>query len=180
MTKSRKAASTVAAFATLASSLIALTAAATPASAACQPPGGASHKYVIGSVSKAKLATNLRSDDVQGPGTATYNQTSTATTTVKAAAEAKADIGKWIAKASAKANVSLTKTWSKKTGWSYSLQIASGKTQHIRMGHWARKYPVTKYTWTPAKCKYADKAWTHTVITPVKSDSNVWYRENPS
>ncbi|MEU6587904.1 hypothetical protein ABZ923_01490 [Streptomyces sp. NPDC046881] len=180
MNTRRKLTASGAVLATLAGSLTIVAVSAGTASAGCQPEGDdLKPRYVASSAKKGKIKTSLASAAVQGPGEARYHDVKTAATTVEGSAEAKAEIGKWIAKAEAKAGVKLTKKWSHKEEWEYVLYIDRGKTQRIRMWHLAKKQIITKYIWDVAHCSKTKVKWKHTMLTPMKGNSNnVWLREN--
>lgn len=176
----RKLTATTAALATVAGSLTIIAVSAGTAAAGCQPDSDdLKPNYVVSKATTGKIKTGLVSDAIQGPGNVRYHHVTSASTTVQGSAEVKASIGKWIAKAEAKAGVKLTKTWSHKTEWDYTLNIAKGKTQRIRMWHYAKQQTVTKYIWSVPKCAKTQVAWKHTALTPMKGDGqNVWLREN--
>ncbi|MFG2604883.1 hypothetical protein ACGFT2_15255 [Streptomyces sp. NPDC048514] len=180
MTTRRKLTASTAALATLAGSLTIVAVSAGTASAGCQPDrDDLKPRYVAGSAKKARIRTGLASSAVQGPGQARYHDVKSAASSVEGSAEAKAEIGKWIAKAEVKAGVKLAKKWSHKEEWEYVLYIDRGKTQRIRMWHLAKKQTITKYIWDVAHCSKTKVKWKHTMITPMKGNSNnVWLREN--
>jgi hypothetical protein len=169
-----------AALATVAGSLTIVALSAGTAAAGCQPDSSdLVPAYSVSKATTGKIKTGLVSDAVQGPGNARYHHVTSTSTTVQGNAEVKASIGKWLAKAEVKAGVKLTKTWSHKEEWDYTLYIEKGKTQRIRMWHYAKKQTVTKYIWDVAKCAKTKVAWKHTALTPLKGNGqNVWMREN--
>jgi hypothetical protein len=152
---------------------------ATPSVAAgCQPDrDDLKPLYKVSKVQNAKLATNLYSDYITGPGSIGYHKSKTAVVTAQASVEVTAEAGAVFAAASTSIGVSVGKSWSKTQEWSYTLQVPSGKTARMRMYHTAKSFTVDKYIWSVRTCSKSIKKWSHRVVAPVKSDSNIWALE---
>jgi len=152
-----------------------MVAAAAPSYAACAPEKPV---YKITNIKRIDKKTNLVSAAIQGPGTITYEENKTATSSWGGATEIGGEINLIVGKLNSKVSINHTKTWSKSKTWRYSLEIARGKTQRIRMFHRHSKFTVTKKYFHTGLCKYKTQ-WTKNVHVPYSgSADNVWKREN--
>ncbi|MFB7331926.1 hypothetical protein ACFC00_09765 [Streptomyces adustus] len=126
--------------------------------------------------------TNLHSDWMFDNlrGKLTYNKTKTAETNASGTAGVEAEAGVIFAKASTSFSVTLGKSWSKSSSWSYELPASNkaGKTQvRMTMFHQSKKFLATKYTYDyDSQCQYHEhKVWAKWFTAPVKkNDVNVW------
>lgn len=158
---------------TLVSGGIAIT--AQPSFAACAPEKPI---FKISNVKVAYRPTNVMSDFIKGPGSISYSKSKAATSTWTGSAGIGGDIGAIIAEANIKIEGSYAKAWTKDTTWTYRLDIASGKTQRIRMFHASKSFSVAKKTFNSGQCKWKTVYSGKNVIVPSKSNVNVWKREN--
>ncbi|GAV45460.1 hypothetical protein [Streptomyces acidiscabies] len=173
----RKIASSVIASAILAGGVVAVSAGT--ASAACPPDAGT--RYTITNKSTVRQSSNLHSDwmyDNLG-GTLTYNKTTTAAVNASGTATLGTEAGVIFAKASASFSVTVGKTWTKSSSWSYTIPAKNkaGKTKvRMTMFHESKKFLASKYAYHyDAHCKYIEKKlWSKWITAPVKKDSNVW------
>lgn len=128
--------------------------------------------YRIHNVKKSRLATNLKSDYLRGPGTINYTRTKTASVSVTGTVSVGAEAGIIFAKASASASVSVGGTWSHGGSWSYTKPVPSHKTARLVMYHESRSFDVVKYRLDYA-CR-SQYVWTHHMNAPRKASINVW------
>ncbi|MFF3409037.1 hypothetical protein ACFYW8_23080 [Streptomyces sp. NPDC002742] len=164
--------------AVVATGIVAVTAGT--ASAACPPPSPGK-SYRITNKSTVSKSTNLHSDWVYDNlgGNLTYNHSKTATTSASGTWGVEAEAGVIFAKASKSFSVTVGKSWSKSSSWSYSIPARNkaGKTKvRMTMFHESKKFLATKYTYSfDARCRYHEKkVWAKWFTAPVKKDSNVW------
>lgn len=134
--------------------------------------------YKITNIKRIDKKTNLVSSAIQGPGNVTYSETTTATSLWGGSAEVGGEISVIVAKLNSKVSINHSKTWSKSKSWRYTLHIAKGKTQRIRMFHRHSQFKVTKLYFHTGLCKYKTQ-YTKTIHVPCSgSADNVWKREN--
>lgn len=148
---------------------------AQPSSAACAPE---KPKFTLSGATASYRPTNIVSDFIQGPGRITYSKTKTAEASWSGSVGVGGDIGPIVAKMTASLEGSYTRGWSKASTWSYSLDIARGKTQRIRMYHASKKVKVSKKTFNTGRCTWRTAYSNKTVDVPKRQNVNVWKREN--
>lgn len=152
-----------------------LVAAAAPSYAVCAPEDPI---FTISNVVRIDKPTSLVSSAIEGPGSVSYDDNATASTTWGGSTSVSGDISAIVFELEAKVEVNHSKTWSKSQTWRYTLAIAAGKTQRIRMFHRSSRFKVTKKTFNTGLCKWRT-AYTETVNVPYSSNAdNVWKREN--
>lgn len=160
---------------------------ATPAAAAgdggavimsCPPPGDATI-YDFSSYTASSRPTNLYSAYITGPGTLTYNKTSTASVNFTASASVTAEAGVVVAKASSQMGVALTtgKSWT--DGFSYSLSVPAGQTRRMRLYQESRSMLVTKRSWNSGTCKYVSIYSNQFANAPRTARIDIWKLEAP-
>ncbi|MFD8499320.1 hypothetical protein [Amycolatopsis sp. NPDC059657] len=128
--------------------------------------------YKISNGAKAWMATNLRSDYLTGPGSITYNKTTTSEVNASITGTTEAEAGIIFAKASASLSVSVGGSYSKSDSWSYTAEVPAGKTMRLQQYKEGRSFTVVKYRIVPP-CKVKN-LWTKKVTAPVKSPSYLW------
>ncbi len=143
---------------------------AVPAHASCPEVGQV--YYTFSNASTSRIASNLKSDYLAGPGTINYNQTKTMTVSASMTATVSAEAGVVFAKASASLGVTVGASYSKSGSWSYSKPVPSGKTARLVRYRESRKFTVKK-TRLVAPCN-VQTVYTATVNAPRSSDINVW------
>ncbi|MBB5851743.1 hypothetical protein ACFQ05_00550 [Amycolatopsis umgeniensis] len=128
--------------------------------------------YTISNGAKAWMKTNLRSDYLRGPGTITYNKTTTSSVNASITGTTSAEAGVIFAKASVSLAVSVGASYSKADSWSYAATVPAGKTLRLQQYKEGRSFTVQKYRIVPpCKVKYL---WTKKAVAPVKSPSYLW------
>ncbi|MGW1495763.1 hypothetical protein [Streptomyces sp. NPDC002402] len=150
-------------------------AAAQPSYAACAPEKPI---FNITNIQTTYRPTNIKSDFIKGPGTISYSKADSATSTWTGSAGIGGDIGVIVAKLNLQASGSYAKSWTKTTTWTYTLDIAKGKTQRIRMYHASKSLYVTKKVFNNGRCKWETVYKDKKVIVPSKQNVNLWKREN--
>lgn len=148
----------------------ALVASASPAQAACPEVGQVF--YSFSSVSTSRLASNLKSDYLVGPGTINYTSSKTMTVSASMTATVSAEAGVVFAKASASIGVTVGASYSKSGSWSYSKPVPSGKTARLVRFRESRAFVVTK-TKIVAPCNVTT-VYRASVNAPRSADINVW------
>ena len=118
-----------------------LVAVAAPSYAVCAPENPI---YNVSNVVRIDKPTGLVSNAIQGPGSVSYDDQATASSTWGGSTSVSGDIGAFIFELESKVEINHSKTWSKSQTWRYTLAIAAGKTQRIRMFHRASRFTVTK------------------------------------
>lgn len=132
----------------------------------------------ISDIRRIDKKTNPASSGIQGPGSVRYSETATATSSWGGSAAVEGDLSAIFASLKVKTEVNHSKTWSKSKFWSYTLYIAEGKTQCIRMFHRHSEFTVTRKTFNTGKCKYRT-TYKKRIHVPYSGDTdNVWKREN--
>ncbi len=128
--------------------------------------------YIISNGSRAWMATNLRSDYLRGPGTITYNKTTTSTVNASITGTTSVEAGVIFAKASASLSVSVGASYSKSDSWSYAATVPAGKVMRLQQYKEGRAFTVQKYKIVPpCKTKYL---WKKKVTAPVRNASYLW------
>ncbi len=153
----------------LGSSLTAL-----PAQAGTQacPPEPARYSFTNFKVSK--LGTNLMSVYMTGPGTISYNKTTTATVGVTSSASVTAEAGVVVAKASATAGIALTSQYSRADGFTYSLTVPSGQRRRMRLFQTSRYFVVSKRAFNTHTCRWYTPYSGHAANAPQRAKSEEW------
>lgn len=131
------------------------------------PPG-----YQISNGAKAWMKTNLRSDYLRGPGTITYNKTTTSTVNASITGTTSAEAGVIFAKASVSLSVTVGASYSKADSWSYAATVPAGKTMRLQQYKEGRSFTVLKYRIVPP-CKVKN-LWTKKATAPISSPSYLW------
>jgi hypothetical protein len=149
--------------------------AAHPSAAACAPE---KPRFTLSNAKNSYRPTNVMSDFIQGPGRINYSKTKTATAGWSGSAGIGADIDLLVVKISNDYEGTYTKSWSDSDTWTYSLDIARGKTQRIRMYHASKKVNVTKKVFNNGQCRWRTAYTNKTVDVPKRQNVNVWKREN--
>jgi hypothetical protein len=110
--------------------------------------------YKFKAVTRSTRPTNVASAYITGPGTITYNKTTSATASASASASVTAEAGVVFAKASATIGVTVTgsKSWS--DSFSYTLEVPSGKKRRMRLHQESRMFDVVKMTFNTSSCTY--------------------------
>ncbi|MGW1670002.1 hypothetical protein [Streptomyces sp. NPDC002324] len=152
-----------------------LVAVAAPSYASCAPQ----KKIIkISNIKRIDKKTNLVSSAIQGPGDVSYSETTTATSSWGGSAAVEGDLSAIFASLKVKTEINHSKTWSKAKSWRYTLHIAKGKTQRIRMFHRHSELTVTKKTFNTGICKYRT-TYKKRIHVPYSGNAdNVWKREN--
>jgi hypothetical protein len=132
------------------------------------------YTHRITNVRVSRLATNLRSDYLRGPGTISYAKTKTAEVNASVSAEVSAEAGVVFAKASASVGTTVGGSYSKSGTWSYSKSVPRGRTARLVMFHESRSFTVTKYRLTNGGCSLGAVVYSSRVNAPVRADINVW------
>ncbi|PRX49992.1 hypothetical protein B0I33_102108 [Prauserella shujinwangii] len=138
--------------------------------AACPEVGNV--YYSISNSSRSWIKTNLRSDYLRGPGTITYNKTTTSTVNASVSGTTSAEAGVVFAKASVSLSVTVGASYSKSDSWSYSATVPSGKTKRLQQYKEGRKFTATK-TRIVAPCDVRT-VWKRTFNAPVKNAVYKW------
>ncbi len=128
--------------------------------------------YTFKNIKKSRLATNLKSDYLHGPGTIHYTKTKTASVSVTGTVTVGAEAGVIFAKASASASVAVGGTWTHGGSWSYDKPVPKGRTARLVMFHESRSFDVTKHR-LDYLCR-AQTVWTHHMNAPRTANINVW------
>lgn len=117
---------------------------ATPASASTTVCAEPTYVYTFTSVATSSRPTNLRSAYITGPGTITYNATTTATVGASMTASVSAEASVVFAKASTSIGVGVTASRAWTSGFSYALQVASGQRRAMVLYQQSRSFYVSK------------------------------------
>ncbi len=142
-----------------------------PGTASATCPENGQVGYTIKHVKKSRLATNLKSDYLRGPGTISYSKNKTASVSVTGTVSAGAEAGVIFAKASVSASVAVGGTWTHGGTWSYTKPVPKHKTARLVMYHESRSFDVTK--WRIYGCN-PKTVWTHHLNAPRSANRNVW------
>lgn len=163
----------------LGSALVVPGVAASPASAACEPPA----KRVVYSITNKSFhyhPTNIRSDWVilRSGGSITYAKTKAMTVSASTTATVTAEAGAIFASASVSLGVTVGASMSSTQAWSYSANVPAGSKYKYRLHayHYTADFTVMKRTFSPSRCNYVN-AWSRSQLVhhaPAKASRNVW------
>ncbi|MET7280195.1 hypothetical protein ABZS29_18310 [Kribbella sp. NPDC005582] len=147
---------------------------ALPAQAGTQacPPEPA--RYSFTNFKLSKLGTNLMSRYITGPGTISYNKTTTATVGLTASASVTAEAGVVVAKASTTAGVALTSQYSRTDGFTYSMTVASGQRRRMRLFQTSRYFVVSKRAFNTHTCTWYSPYSGKAANAPQKAMDEEW------
>jgi hypothetical protein len=147
----RRAVVSLAASIAVCGSTFALVGSATPVFAGCTPESGVGvDTNVPNTIGKA---TSLHSDWLTGPGTIAYSKATTISVGATVSGDLSGSVGILVADAKVQFGLALTVGYSQTATWTYTLNVAAGKTAFVQQYHEALKTTVGKWSQTSA-CKY--------------------------
>ncbi|WP_162829980.1 hypothetical protein [Amycolatopsis palatopharyngis] len=138
--------------------------------AACPEVGNV--YYSISNGAKSWLKTNLRSDYLRGPGTITYNKTTTSSVNASVSGTTSAEAGVVFAKASVSLSVTVGGSYAKSDSWSYAAHVSAGQTKRLQQYKESRSFTAKK-TRIVAPCNNRTE-WSRKFNAPVKSATYKW------
>ncbi len=145
--------------------------AAAPAAAICDAPRTT---YSFTSVSGVWKATNLSSSYITGPGSVSLAKGRTWGVSASMTATVSAEAGIVFAKASTSLGITVGASYSGTQSFTYTLNVASGKTQRMQQYKSARKFTVTKKT-LQYPCSYVT-TYSSSVTAPVASNADQYFK----
>lgn len=145
----------------------------TPLSCASEP-----NVYTFSSVAVSIRPTDLYSGYITGPGSITYNATSTATVSATSTASISAEAGVVFAKASTSLSVGVTagKSWT--SGFSYTMNVAAGQKRRMHLFQQSRSFNVTKKAFNTAQCAYVTVYSNNAANAPLIQQADEWRLES--
>jgi hypothetical protein len=146
-------------------------AAAVPATAGACPPDTPIYRFT--NVSTSLRPTNLYSAYITGPGTITYNQTTTATATASMTASVSAEAGVVFAKASSSIGVTVGASYAAAGGFSYTLTVPAGQRRRLRLYQSSRAFTVTKKVFNTGRCTWITE-YSAATNAPRKTRDDEW------
>ncbi len=165
----------------LASTVVAPTLTASPASARCAAPGD-DVIYTFKNKSFTYHPTNIHSDWAifRHGGTITYSKTKTMTVSASMTATVSAEAGVIFAKASTSLGLTVggSKSWTEQ--WSYSANVPADTAHKYRLHayHYTANFSVMKkrFNGAPSVCNYQNvwSSWQRVTHAPAKASKNVW------
>lgn len=149
---------------------------ATPANAADASPQSCPPEapvYSFTSIANSSRPTNLKSAYITGPGTLSYNRTTTATASASMSASVSAEAGTVFAKASATVGATVGASYSKSDSFTYTLQVASGQRRAMQLFQGSKSFIVTKKTFSQGTCQFGT-AYSSATNAPRTAQYDEW------
>ncbi len=150
--------------------------------AGCQPPDGIRTRYFIAHQVAVYSPTNLASDWVIYPhgGSVTFTRGASAAVNAAVSAGVSAEAGVIFAKASSTIGVTVGKTWTRQTTWSYTANMPADTRHKYRFHLYHLSYNFTAYKqyWftSSASCGFRNYPGFPSNVShaPAANGANVW------